>query len=676
MKELAQQAGWSGKKLVFFRRGNFSGLNDDRKAATYLFALLLFSFGAYAETPANLIINPGLDSTNGDKLMKQSMLKEKPLPKDGIMLSASFTEKADAETAYTSGVLKLFQGEIRKNEGVDGKGALYLSEYGYAEIDNGNIYPGEGTIEFWFKPIGDPEVCSHTYLSWGWNTVRIPYCAFSQGWWEGDGGKASTVFILDNSLENGVGMPTLLSVGRWTHYAVTWNTSSNLVESIYRDGVLQLQRRSAKAPTNQVIATPIYLGADLGAALAKGRRAHGYFNYLTFHLRCLSSNEVKQSFLLHAPEDVKRDAENPRAWMSNGLNMPPREMRDKDGVLLESRMIVDEQSFYLRSKTAVDADIDRIARSGFNVVMTCVYHGFGAMYRTDKEKMSKRAIDFQNANPGYDPYAYFIERMHAKGLEVISYFTVMYQDNSKNNGKPAFPTFLANKDDSFYNGYDPRFRDLIISMMLDHAKAYAIDGVDLDFIRCQNGLDTEVAAQEYKKIFGRDLAADRSDEKRMAEFSSYCVDDIVRRTREGLDKIRPGLHLSAAVGVQLANDGLAGNGRNPRIWLEKGWVDFAYCMTYGKSPNMVRFDKARTEVKDPAVWVPLLNNYDYQPGIVPCDPKILAENIDYTRRKYNDGNGVGLYFYPYLSDEQIAALRAGPFKENAKPSLKRNTGGR
>jgi hypothetical protein len=434
-------------------------------------------------------------------------------------------------------------------------------------------------------------------------------------------------------------------------------------------------------PENRAIATPIYLGADLGTILAKGRRAHGYYNYLTFHSRCLSANEVKRSFLQYAPDDVKRDAENPYAWMSDAIEKPPREMRNKDGVLLESRMIVDESSFYLQPKAGIDALVDRIARSGFNVAGTFVYHGYGAIYLTDREKMSKRAIDFYDANPGYDPFAYFIEQAHAKGIEVHSCYTVMLSQPKLNAGKTLFSEFKATKDGSgdieWYNGYAPRFRDLIVGMMLDHAKAYPINGINLDFIRIQAGLDTEVAAREYKKIFGRDLAADRNDPKRVAEFSAYCVNDIVKRVREGLDKIRPGLLLSACPVVQLANEGLAENGRNPNLWLDEGWLDVAYCMAYGKNLGISRFDKARTEGKHPAGWVPLLGNYDGGgKGIVSRDPAILAKLFDYCRRKYNDGNGVAVYIYSMLSDEQIAALRAGPFKENAKPSWKRNTGGR
>ena len=66
--------------------------------------------------------------------------------------------------------------------------------------------------------------------------------------------------------------------------------------------------------------------------------------------------------------------------------------------------------------------------------------------------------------------------------------------------------------------------------------------------------------------------------------------------------------------------------------------------------------------------VDLPGNYERteEGKVVPREGKLVADLIGYCQREW-PGNGVGLYLYSMLSDEQIEALRTGPFEEEAVP---------
>ena len=214
----------------------------------------------------------------------------------------------------------------------------------------------------------------------------------------------------------------------------------------------------------------------------------------------------------------------------------------------------------------------------------------------------------------------------------------------------------------------------IVNVMLDHVREYEIDGLCYDYIRIQGGLGKKETEEEYKRVYGRNLREDINDPKRMLEFTRYCIDDIVRRTTEGARKIRPDILISMWGRVRLKREGLASNGRNPHIWVEKGWVDVVYNGDYGKRLGIEIMDAARRESSRPYAYVEALGNFDKTgdtEGSIPRDAELLAKQVDYCRKKYNDGNGIFVYFYGKLSDEQIKALRKDPFKELAKPHWRR-----
>lgn len=586
----------------------------------------------------------------------------KSLPQDDrVRLFASFSKGENAEFVKTGRPLK-WNGlyEFKTGEGVDGRGAVFAGVDGFAEIDGDVIDPKCGTVAFWFKPSGDPMGGSHTYLSWSWNSKwrdgaagGDSYMVMSQGWWENGGGAGSTYAVFCNGFST-VTASSSEKVGMWSHYTLTWRRLADGHYEIvfYRNGSSVKSLSSDSMKDGLKLASKVFLGADKGSCLGAGRYADGFFNDFIVWDAALNGDEVKALMMKKAPAYVAREFENPLFWMEDAKSLPYREKRDSRGVLLESRTVFAEgRMIYYQPEADILKDLDRLKRSGFNVYMPTVWHGSGMECESKAVATTKRWRLHAGSRPDFDSYGFMVDEAHKRGIEIHPAFAVMQGDA---------------------NGYDPKFRDFIVDAIVSHVREYPVDGVNLDFIRIMGGLEAPESAAEYKRLYGRELKDGRSSSALMMRFASDCVGDIVKRVSEGVRAVRQGVIVSCDCSSQTVMHGLAGNGRNPRLWIENGWVDVAFNMDYGQRLGVEVFDAARADVPRPYAWVEGLGNYDYIDGkCLPRDPKTLARLMDYCRRKYNDGNGMFVYFWSTLSDGQIDALRAGPFKELARPSWRR-----
>jgi len=370
--------------------------------------------------------------------------------------------------------------------------------------------------------------------------------------------------------------------------------------------------------------------------------------------------------MLYAPDSVKKELENPYYWAEDFK--PVEKQRTKDGVLRETRMIVDWHWPYTLQggREGIKKTLDRLKAAGFNAIFPGVWYGAGLWVNS---KDYPRAPGYEAylaklKGDSFDHYKFLVDEAHKRGIEVHSIFTVMKaHGDSKGNNVPVWPKFLA--DSMWYNGYNPEFRDRIVALMVSHAREYEVDGINLDFIRIQAGLDSAAAAGEYKWLFKRELKPDRNDKNKMAEFTSRCVDDIVVRVSKQTKEIRPEIIISADVAPQLQRYGLASNGRNPRDWVNQGWIDVAFNMDYAKIPGITIADLTRQESKRPEAWTFLLGNHDMEEkGVASRSPELLMKQVRYFCGKY--GNGIGIYMLKRQSPEQEKQLKEF-FKEPAVP---------
>jgi hypothetical protein len=338
--------------------------------------------------------------------------------------------------------------------------------------------------------------------------------------------------------------------------------------------------------------------------------------------------------------------------------------RNPDGILLQNRVIIDEAGTY--QTTAPDKLLDPFLRAGFNIYMPCVWHGHGARYKNTKSPIEKKYAALEN-----DPMADMLVAAHAKGMQVHGWWCVML------NRDNAFKEFAGEGSmNKIMEAQNPAFRDFIVKEIVDATAAYGFDGVFLDFIRTAGFSKSKVAREEYRKKYGTDFAEIEGEnltpemQRRKLEWQAEAVSDIVRRVSEGVRKINPNITITT-YGPPLGSlDELNWQGRNPHIWVEKGWVDVALVAQYDRFVDTSIIDRAKLYSKYPERFCYILGNYDYvlsKDGKAAARPgQLVAKTIDYALRKYPEW-GTALYFSNYLSEEQITALRNGPFNEKALP---------
>jgi glycosyl hydrolase family 10 len=345
--------------------------------------------------------------------------------------------------------------------------------------------------------------------------------------------------------------------------------------------------------------------------------------------------------------------------------------RNKAGKLLESRIIFSHIFNVVYFKEGADGFLDRIKSAGFNVYMPELWHGGGAFFRSETTNIAPKYAKYFKGNA--DPTAEMIKKAHARGIEVHPAFDVSYRgwpDAHPEFSKDGMPTeggYLTP-----YDVQDPKFRDFIVKEIVAFVTKYDVDGIALDYVRAIGGLGfSKIASEIYRKKYNADLNELKGKltpklKTRMLEWQEQAISDIVKRVSKGIRAVKPKVIISTC-GHPLPKSQLQKEGRNEWLWLEKGWIDISLNMDYAWAPDFKAFEKAAKSVKCSKRFIILLGDFDRDGDkSFPRKPEQLVHLVDYALKKY-PGYGVGIYDYGSLSDEQIKALRAGPFKEKAVP---------
>jgi uncharacterized lipoprotein YddW (UPF0748 family) len=330
---------------------------------------------------------------------------------------------------------------------------------------------------------------------------------------------------------------------------------------------------------------------------------------------------------------------------------------------IERRVMFDEAITWATSKQAADQILDRLKTAGFNVYVPCVWHGRGTFYPSSLNKADPRLA--KTVATGEDMLAYLIGRAHAMGIQVHPWFVVARREDN------MFPEFAeAGTPAGIYNVHNPKFRAFIHDIMIDVVKRYDVDGVNLDYIRSGGFCLSEFCVDDYRKKFDRSLQADlllrkipgyRIDSLR--KWNQGALNEIVRNFSAEAKHIRPNLIVSVDA-VPMAPSWEI-QGQDSIAWANNEWVDVIFNMDYGRKLEAERGLKARSALNDPAKLTMLVSLFDMIEGSpVARDPSLLIDYIEFSNKKFA-GSGIAFYHMPRLSDEQLQALRTGPFKQSA-----------
>ncbi len=341
-------------------------------------------------------------------------------------------------------------------------------------------------------------------------------------------------------------------------------------------------------------------------------------------------------------------------------------------LMAESRAIFDE-GLNWASKESAEVVCERIARAGFNVFMPCVWHGRGTIWPSQLAPWDSAAVNI----PGFDPLAYLCKVASRYGIEIHPWFTVMRRD------REFLPQFYdAGTPGECFDVHREEFRNFIVSLILEVVKNYPVKGINLDYIRAGGVCVSSRCATDYQMQTGRNLLLDRAKlllpggtVPSLVAWQERAVGDIVRRVSDGARPLNSRIVISVDAVPGHSID--VTQGRNSIKWVDEGLVDVIYMMHYESNPDWVSFRALQATMTRPEALVVLCGNYEepVSPGKeVPFRDARKVSGLLSEARAFQRGNGIGLYLYSRLSDEQIRELSSQVFSLKARPSWKRAVG--
>ncbi|HKE94618.1 MAG TPA: family 10 glycosylhydrolase [Povalibacter sp.] len=569
-----------------------------------------------------------------------------------VAVCAADVERFDPPTGRTKSTLTLHDG-ARFAAGRNGTG-LVLPGNSYAEWSPGKALSTQaGTLTMWVSPLWSSAERSHTFLSFRWSGNRQSYFALSQGWWE-PGGERKLYGVLSNQDFAFCLMPwkadyTLYLPNQWTQLGVTWQAGNPGVLRLYVDGKCICERRRPFAGDAQSTA-PLFLGADRGTTDQRGRAADFIIDDLTTLPYAVSNEQMWTQYRQAGGDDRSK-------WLlaitSAGRPRAPA---------TENRVMVDEGDHWSRSTTEMRRTIDRLSTAGFNIYVPCIWDGGRALFPTDKARFAAWIRNV--ARPEDDPLQAMIAYAHQRGIQVHPWFIVA--------GRPAgdYPAeFIDGAPTGAFNVQSESFRRFIADVIVDVAKRYDVDGINLDYIRSVAVCTSKQCAQDYRAEFGRSLEADWQLQQTgqvvpsLVQWNRRAVTDIVRRIAGGVREARPGIPIS--IDSVPFDHSRMHQGVDDAGWLRDKLIDGILYMSYDDPMDIEGVSHAVSELGGEHLVI-LARNYDpFDSRIVDRSGALIADYVELKRTLW-PASGIGFYHYPHFTNDQASTLRARVFRDTAE----------
>lgn len=316
----------------------------------------------------------------------------------------------------------------------------------------------------------------------------------------------------------------------------------------------------------------------------------------------------------------------------------------------------------------LDRRLERIKQAGFNVYMPAVWYGRGTTWPSRHAPW-----DFTlgpRITESYDPLRYAISKAHELGLEVHPWFTLVLRWNHS-----FLPQYglegVAEGPHAAFNVHNPAFREFMTNVVVEVAASYDIDGINLDYGRAMGLCSDRVCQEEYGAKYKRNLTEDslmfKANPKlvpTLIEYQEQAVTALIKSISDSVRKSKPAVLISADGHPELTR---YEQGQNSIAWANEGLVDVVFGMDYRPTIDGDAVDRVRSKLGNPNALAPLISNMAHGADLPPDrkpysrSGKWLSDTITSISTRWPN-TGVAVYFYKYLSDEQVEALQTGPFK--------------
>ncbi len=323
---------------------------------------------------------------------------------------------------------------------------------------------------------------------------------------------------------------------------------------------------------------------------------------LSLRIVCVLPALILSGFAVIRPPSIFAAAEFRGAWVATVYNLdwPSR-----------AGLPAAEQKAELR------ALLDRAATLKLNAILLQVRPESDALYSSRIEPWSQFLSGRQGVSPGYDPLAYAISEAHSRGIELHAWFNpfraAIHADGYLAAGHVAreHPAWTRRYGGQLWiDPGEPAARDYVISVMVDVARRYDVDGIHIDdyFYPYPKGGASFPDDATFAKYGG---GRDRGDWRR--ENINRFVETMYSRVKSARPSAKIGVSpfgiwrpgVPASIEAQL--DSYAQLFSDSRKWLAEGWCDYLAPQLYwpispAKQSFPVLLNWWRAQSRGKAVW--------------------------------------------------------------------------
>jgi uncharacterized lipoprotein YddW (UPF0748 family) len=322
--------------------------------------------------------------------------------------------------------------------------------------------------------------------------------------------------------------------------------------------------------------------------------------------------------------------------------------------------------------------LNRAAALKLNAILLQIRPASDALYASKMEPWSQFLTGQQGVSPGYDPLDFAIAEAHARGIELHAWFNPF---RASIEGTALASNHIAKLHPEWTRRYggqlwidpgEPAARDHVISVMVDVARRYAVDGIHIDdyfYPYPKGGASFPDDATYARYGGGKDRGDWRRDNINRFVETMYSRVKAARSTaRIGISPFgiwRPGVPATIEAGV----DSYAMLFADSRKWLAEGWCDYLAPQLYwpispAKQSFPVLLDWWRAQSHGKNIW----------PGIATSrigssrPAQEMIEQIALTRKGTSSPGHIHWSIKALLRNQGGIAdkLQAGPYAELAK----------
>lgn len=242
------------------------------------------------------------------------------------------------------------------------------------------------------------------------------------------------------------------------------------------------------------------------------------------------------------------------------------------------------------AKAELDAIVDRAAELGLNALVFQIRPAGDAFYESSLEPWSEWLTGAQGKapNPKWDPLAHVIERCHARGLQLHTWFNPYRATHPAGKSKPAKNHVTVREPGlcvkyGSYGWMDPGMRrsaDLFVEVLVDVVRRYDVDGVHID--------DYFYPYPENKQDFpddgSYDLYRKAGGKLGRAAWRRQNIDRLVERMYEAVHRTKPWVQVGISpfgiarpgvpAGIKAGIDQYDQLYADVQKWFANGWLDY------------------------------------------------------------------------------------------------------